>query len=95
MDWTRLVGKITLPTDNLIAYPLATSTVPLAAEHLAQFISWLTASRVLDPTRVHLIGISLGAHIVGQAGRRVSKAMAGFKLARITGSKSKYCYFIF
>lgn len=39
----------------------------------------------LDPNKIHLVGHSLGAHLVGKAGREFTKKTRGQKVGRVTG----------
>lgn len=54
--------------------------VPSVGRYLGKFLIWLIENFGGDWSKVHLIGHSLGAHVVGNAGRTV-----GGRAARITG----------
>lgn len=78
LDWNALAGS------QLIEYPLIIGNVSPVAKHVQQFISWLVQSHGLDLAGVHILGLSLGAHLAGQVGKAIQKT-DGFKVARITG----------
>ncbi|VEN53807.1 unnamed protein product [Callosobruchus maculatus] len=50
--------------------------------YYAKFLEYLVENLGADPKDIHLIGHSLGAHVIGFAGRRLKN---GKKLGRITG----------
>ncbi|XP_053612165.1 pancreatic triacylglycerol lipase-like [Plodia interpunctella] len=62
------------------AYNSAVSAVPSVGQFLGDFLSWLIGTAGGNWNNVHLVGFSLGAHIVGNAGRRT-----GSRPARVTG----------
>ncbi|XP_022821904.1 pancreatic lipase-related protein 2-like [Spodoptera litura] len=62
------------------AYSTAADAVPSVGQHLGDFLTWLIRNGGGNWNQVHLVGFSLGAHVVGNAGRRV-----GNQPARITG----------
>lgn len=55
--------------------------VPDIGQHLGQFIIWLFNNAGGNYNQLHLIGFSLGAHVVGNAGRTI-----GRRAARVTGT---------
>ncbi|XP_052748865.1 pancreatic triacylglycerol lipase-like [Galleria mellonella] len=61
-------------------YLSAVRGVPGVGQYLGNFIEWLFNTAGGNWNNVHLIGFSLGAHVVGSAGRQ-----AGGRSARITG----------
>lgn len=61
-------------------YPIAAANVPLAGEFLGRVVDWLVAEGV-PIENVHIIGHSLGAHVVGIGGRSVTRG----KVPYITG----------
>ncbi|XP_013194664.2 pancreatic triacylglycerol lipase [Amyelois transitella] len=61
-------------------YVSAVFRVPDVGQHLAEFLSWLIETGGGTWDNVHLVGYSLGAHVVGNAGRA-----AGGLPARVTG----------
>ncbi|KAL0901740.1 hypothetical protein ABMA27_006918 [Loxostege sticticalis] len=69
LDWHRLANR---------NYITARNGVPGAGRGLGQFINWL-ASLGVSYDSMHLVGFSLGAHLVGNAGRET-----GSKVRRIT-----------
>lgn len=62
------------------SYMTAALGVPAVGEGMGQFINWLHQAFGLSYDQVHLIGFSLGAHLVGNAGRAT-----GGRVARIDG----------
>uniref|UniRef100_A0A2A4JG56 Lipase domain-containing protein n=1 Tax=Heliothis virescens TaxID=7102 RepID=A0A2A4JG56_HELVI len=72
VDWHALAG-------NLI-YNIAAGGVPGVGRFLGGFLEWLISNGGGNWNNVHLIGYSLGAHVVGNAGRTV-----GRRVGRITG----------
>ncbi|CAG4979596.1 unnamed protein product [Parnassius apollo] len=71
VDWGAVAGA------NYIS---AVSGVPSVGQHLGNFLIWLINTAGGNWNNVHLIGFSLGAHVVGNAGRT-----AGGLPARVTG----------
>ncbi|XP_047520248.1 pancreatic lipase-related protein 2-like [Pieris napi] len=71
LDWRRGANGL---------YSSSVRAIPDTGEHLAFFISWLISSFGGNLNNVHLIGYSLGAHVVGNAGRTL-----GRRVARISG----------
>ncbi|XP_013194663.1 pancreatic triacylglycerol lipase [Amyelois transitella] len=61
-------------------YTAAYLAVPSVGQFLGNFITWLIDTAGGNWNNVHFIGFSLGAHIVGNAGRQ-----AGGRPARVTG----------
>ncbi|KAG8191717.1 hypothetical protein JTE90_008782 [Oedothorax gibbosus] len=66
-------------SSNQPPYTQAVANARVVAAQLAHVINTLEITRGLQPSLVHLIGHSLGAHLVGFAGKRIK----GF--GRITG----------
>lgn len=71
VDWNELASGL---------YTLAVWGVPSVGEFLGNFLIWLIDTAGGDWDNVHLIGFSLGAHVVGNAGRTI-----GGLAARVTG----------
>ncbi|CAG9796747.1 unnamed protein product [Diatraea saccharalis] len=71
VDWRALANS---------AYSTAVNGVPSVGQFLGNFLVWLINNAGGNWNNVHLIGFSLGAHIVGVAGRT-----AGGGASRITG----------
>lgn len=71
VDWRNLANS---------NYPTAAAGVPSVGQHLGNFIQWLFNTGGGNWNNIHLIGFSLGAHIVGNAGRQV-----GGRPIRVTG----------
>lgn len=71
VDWSNLADKW---------YGTSAAGVPDVGVHLGNFLEWLISTHGGDWNQVQLVGFSLGAHIVGNAGRTT-----GGKPARITG----------
>ncbi|CAH2267258.1 jg14726 [Pararge aegeria aegeria] len=61
-------------------YPTAASGVPAVGRGLGQFLTFLNSVTGQPFNRMHLVGFSLGAHLVGNAGREL-----GGRVARVTG----------
>ncbi|KAG8435839.1 hypothetical protein GDO86_013693 [Hymenochirus boettgeri] len=60
-------------------YQIAANNVRVVGAEIAYFIGFLSSNLSYDPSNVHVIGHSLGAHAAGEVGKR----MPG--IARITG----------
>lgn len=73
VDWKTIAG-------NLI-YPIPMMETGNVGRHIAEFVDYLVdnGARLED---IHLIGHSLGAHVVGVAGSLVESG----KISRITGT---------
>ncbi|XP_046961846.1 pancreatic lipase-related protein 2-like [Vanessa cardui] len=71
LDWNRLANG---------AYTTAVRGVPDVGRHLGNFLIWLFNNAGGNWNQLHLVGFSLGAHVVGNAGRTV-----GGRAARVTG----------
>lgn len=73
LDWSGLANQ---------GYTTAKRGTPEVGRGLGRFINWL-AGLGLSYDRVHLVGFSLGGHLVGNAGRET-----GGRVRRITGNDS-------
>lgn len=62
-------------------YNTAAAGVPNVGVYLGNFLVWLINTAGGNWNNVHLVGFSLGAHVVGNAGRQ-----AGRRAARVTGN---------
>ncbi|XP_064073084.1 uncharacterized protein LOC113398727 [Vanessa tameamea] len=71
MEWRRLA---------LSNYVTATAGVPAVGRRLGQFLEFLHSVTGAPFETMHIVGFSLGAHVVGNAGREL-----GGRVARITG----------
>ncbi|KAL0901750.1 hypothetical protein ABMA27_006928 [Loxostege sticticalis] len=71
VDWHRLANR---------GYYTASNGVRGVGDHLGDFLDWLIRQHGGNWNNVHLVGFSLGAHVVGNAGRRV-----GGRPSRVTG----------
>ncbi|XP_041975190.1 pancreatic triacylglycerol lipase-like [Aricia agestis] len=71
VDWSRVASGL---------YTTSVRGVPDVGRHLGAFLIWLLGSFGGNWHNVHLIGFSLGAHVVGNAGRTCNG-----RIARITG----------
>ncbi|CAG4965457.1 unnamed protein product [Colias eurytheme] len=73
---------ITLDWSIVASSPYTTSVrnVPSVGQHLGNFVQWLINNHGGNWDNVHLIGASLGAHVIGNAGRTVRG-----RIARISG----------
>ncbi|RVE46508.1 hypothetical protein evm_008858 [Chilo suppressalis] len=70
LDWSRLARR---------NYITSFRGVPTVGRRLGRFVGFLNSRAGLSLDNVHLIGFSLGAHLVGNAGRELEG-----KVARIT-----------
>ncbi|XP_050350303.1 pancreatic lipase-related protein 2-like [Nymphalis io] len=71
MEWRRLASS---------NYVTATAGVPAVGRRLGEFLKFLHSVTGAPYETMHLIGFSLGAHVVGNSGRQL-----GGKVARVTG----------
>ncbi|XP_028043591.1 pancreatic lipase-related protein 2-like [Bombyx mandarina] len=71
LDWRRLA---------LSDYATAVRGVPAVGRGLGQFLTFLNGATGAPFNTMHLVGFSLGAHLVGNAGREL-----GGRVARVTG----------
>lgn len=75
LDWSRLANR---------GYATARNGVTAVGEALGHFAMWLsTFGLTLD--RIHLVGFSLGGHLVGNAGK-----ITNGRIARITGINKSF-----
>ncbi|XP_063827825.1 lipase member H-A-like [Ostrinia nubilalis] len=65
-------------------YPTIALAIRDVAAYIAEVMADMTARGLLDPTKTELLGISLGAHIVGYIGKAYYQ-LTGTKVSRITG----------
>lgn len=71
LDWRRLA---------LSNYITAANGVPAVGRGLGQFLGFLSEVTGASLESMHIVGFSLGAHLVGNAGREL-----GGRVARVTG----------
>ncbi|XP_075970438.1 pancreatic triacylglycerol lipase-like [Anticarsia gemmatalis] len=71
VDWNQLANGL---------YTVAVNGVPSVGQFLGNFLTWLINTAGGNWNQVHLVGFSLGAHVVGNAGRTT-----GSRPIRITG----------
>ncbi|XP_026319514.1 pancreatic triacylglycerol lipase-like [Hyposmocoma kahamanoa] len=71
VDWRGLANGL---------YTTAVNGVPGIGQHLGDFLNWLISNHGGNWNNVHLVGFSLGSHVVGNAGRQ-----SGRRASRITG----------
>ncbi|ODN02431.1 Pancreatic triacylglycerol lipase [Orchesella cincta] len=86
-DWSGIIQKLNVVVNRRhgIHGPLTTVNADLIGKRVGEFIVFLINHGVLtDPTRVHLVGFSLGAQISGIAGQH-AKHYTGRPIQRITG----------
>lgn len=67
-----------------VLYTQTTTNVPIVARRLSDFILFLRNNSMIALNNTYLIGHSLGAHVVGLAGRNVF-LQTNQRIARITG----------
>lgn len=88
VDWSNLatpLGYSAQAAGGPLGFPLAPINAEAIGRKIAQFVVFLVNHGVLhDPTRVHVIGFSIGAQIAGIAGQHVKK-YTGKPIQRITG----------
>lgn len=72
VDWRSVASGL---------YTTSVRGVPNVGEHLGRFLVWLINNAGGNWNNVHLVGFSLGAHVVGNAGRT-----AGSLPSRVTGN---------
>ncbi|KAL4716557.1 hypothetical protein ACJJTC_010221 [Scirpophaga incertulas] len=70
IDWSKVANK---------NYVTAKNGVPEVGRGVGRFINWLVECGVASYDAVHLVGFSLGGHLVGNAGRET-----GGRVKRIT-----------
>ncbi|KAL4716597.1 hypothetical protein ACJJTC_010261 [Scirpophaga incertulas] len=70
VDWNELANQ---------GYTTAKRGVPAVGRGVGQFINWLVSLGAASYESVHLVGFSLGGHLVGNAGRET-----GGRVKRIT-----------
>lgn len=91
VDWRKLSC---IKCDLSIGYDKAAKNTRRVGREVAYVLCLLRKHRNLDPAKVHLIGFSLGAHVVGVAGR---KAVLSYnlpeKVGRISGLDPAGPYF--
>lgn len=71
VDWRSLANSL---------YTTAANGVPSVGQFLGNFLIWLINTAGGNWNQVHLVGFSLGAHVVGNAGRTT-----GSRPIRVTG----------
>ncbi|XP_063825823.1 pancreatic lipase-related protein 2-like [Ostrinia nubilalis] len=71
VDWNALANQ---------GYSTAAAGVPNVGQHIGNFLVWLINNAGGNFNNVHLVGFSLGAHAVGNAGRQT-----GGRPSRVTG----------
>ncbi|XP_035710285.1 lipase member H-A-like [Folsomia candida] len=84
VDWEKL-GNPQPPELTSSLYFLAVKNVPIVAQRVAEFVSWLKDSGFLVLDQIHMVGHSLGAHVSGLAGRNLQAWHNSEKIFRITG----------
>ncbi|CAK1544574.1 unnamed protein product [Leptosia nina] len=72
VDWGRIAGNLN--------YPQVAAGVPDVGNHVGHFIQFVFNTAGGNWDQLHLVGFSLGAHVVGNAGRVI-----GGRARRVTG----------
>ena len=96
VDWSELSGfNIPFPISYAFYLMSLKVNVPKVGLRIAEFIIFLIKNEYIDgPEMVHIIGVSLGAHVAGVAGLK-TKQLTGKKVSRITGLVCNlFCYLI-
>ncbi|CAL8110506.1 unnamed protein product [Orchesella dallaii] len=85
-DWSGIVQTLRVVNRRHgIHAPLTSVNADLIGKRVGEFVVFLINHGVLtDPTRVHLVGFSLGAQISGMAGQHI-RHYTGRPIQRITG----------
>lgn len=89
-DWSGIAQKLRVVNRRQgISGPVTTINADLIGRRVGEFVIFLINHGVLvDPTRVHLVGFSLGAQISGIAGQHI-KHYTSRPIQRITGEQKK------
>ncbi|MFM6324132.1 MAG: lectin-like protein, partial [Microcystis panniformis] len=77
VDWSELTGSFLTPFDDGI-YRGAAENTKLVGEALGNYL----LNQGIDPKNIHLLGHSLGAHVIGVAGRTIAES-SGQKIKEI------------
>jgi chromosome segregation ATPase/pimeloyl-ACP methyl ester carboxylesterase len=77
VDWSELTGSFLAPFDDGI-YRGAAENTKLVGEALGNYL----LNQGIDPKNIHLVGHSLGAHVIGVAGRTIAES-SGQKIKEI------------
>ncbi|MEA5618259.1 lectin-like protein, partial [Cronbergia sp. UHCC 0137] len=77
VDWSELTGSFLTPFDDGI-YRGAAENTKLVGEALGNYL----LNQGIDPKNIHLVGHSLGAHVIGVAGRTIAES-SGQKIKEI------------
>ncbi|TRT87689.1 MAG: hypothetical protein EWV82_03855 [Microcystis aeruginosa Ma_AC_P_19900807_S299] len=77
VDWSELTGSFLTPFDDGV-YRGAAENTKLVGEALGNYL----LRQGIDPKNIHLVGHSLGAHVVGVAGRMIAES-SGQKIKEI------------
>jgi len=86
VDWGKL--SIALPPEVTSAmYKPVVANVPIVAQRIADFISFLVQNGKIQPSNIRLIGHSLGSHISGLIGLHTQTNFPGKLIDRITGMR--------
>lgn len=75
MDWSKIAKNI--------VYTIPAAMTKSVGRVIAEFLDRLVELEVIHPSDIHLIGHSLGAHVVGSCGRHLKSG----KIGRITGEQ--------
>lgn len=73
VDWEK--------PSRVARYETAVNSALIIASLLAKWISTALVNGYVDASRMHIVGFSMGAHIAGNVGKRVT----GGKVAKIFG----------
>jgi len=71
-------------TTSPLCYPSAVDKITTVAKQISDLIHTLVSKGLTTPSKVHIVGVSLGAHVAGIAGKTY-KNERGTSLGRVTG----------
>lgn len=85
LDWGELANPSALP--NPLLYGEVVKNVPMVGEKLADLMATMYQNEIIrDFSDVHVLGLSLGAHIAGNSGHLLKSNWGiNTKIGRITG----------
>lgn len=93
LDWGELANPSALP--NPLLYGEVVKNVPMVGEKLADLMATMYQNEIIrDFSDVHVLGLSLGAHIAGNSGHLLKSNWGiNTKIGRITGKNTRIVFF--